>query len=171
MNQRWYNDEPPTEGRGRSAKKRAAEAVEELAKRLVALPEASCRKLPLSADLRKELQVARDTEAMGARKRQVKHFAGEMRRREEEIEAIQTFLDGADQVNLQARRGDAGLPFSRPRDAERPGALGPLERRQARRPRDLPPPQGRSDQDLTDAYPPFFPTLNKKRGPSLRRVP
>jgi ribosome-associated protein len=27
-----------------------------------------------------------------------------MRRREEEIEAIQTFLDGADQVNLQARR-------------------------------------------------------------------
>jgi ribosome-associated protein len=104
MNQRWYNDEPPTEGRGRSAKKRAAEAVEELAKRLVALPEAACRKLPLSADLRKELQVARDTEAMGARKRQVKHFAGEMRRREEEIEAIQTFLDGADQVNLQARR-------------------------------------------------------------------
>jgi len=104
MNQRWYSDEPPQEGRGRSAKKRAALAVEDLAKRLVDLPEAACRKLPLSADIRRELQLARETKAMGARKRQTKHLAGELRRREEEIETIQEFFAAVDQVNLEERR-------------------------------------------------------------------
>jgi len=88
-------------GRGRSAKKRAAKAVEGLAQRLVELPEAAIAGLPLSPEMAKELHVARNTRGHSSRKRQIKHLAGALRRNEEEQEQIAATLDGVDQVQRQ----------------------------------------------------------------------
>ncbi len=76
------------EGRGRSAKKRAAKAVEGLAMQLVELPESQLADLPLDADLRRELEQARATRGHGARKRQIKHFAGLLRRQQDQQTAL-----------------------------------------------------------------------------------
>ncbi|MDT8440051.1 MAG: ribosome biogenesis factor YjgA [Desulfuromonadales bacterium] len=84
--------EPLQEGRGRSAKKRAAQAVEELAFDLVELPESELGKLPLSDDLRRELALARATRGQGSRRRQIKHFAGCLRRDEVQRLAIEQQL-------------------------------------------------------------------------------
>ncbi len=88
-------------GRGRSAKKRAAKAVENLAQRLAELPEPAISGLPLSPEMAKELQLARNTRGHSSRKRQIKHLAGALRRNEEEQEQIEAALNGVDQVQRQ----------------------------------------------------------------------
>jgi len=94
-------EEKPQEGRGRSAAKRAAQAIDELAKALVELPEPQCAKLPLDGELRRELQQARDTKGHGSRKRQLKHFAALLRRDEEAIAAVQAFVEGCNETHQQ----------------------------------------------------------------------
>jgi len=94
-------EEKPQEGRGRSAAKRAAQAIDELAKALVELPEPQCAKLPLEGDLRRELQQARATKGHSSRKRQLKHFAALLRRDEEAISAVQAFVDGCNETHQQ----------------------------------------------------------------------
>ena len=89
------------EGRGRSAKKREAKAIEQLAQRLVDLPEAEIAKLGLNGDLAKELQLARDTRGHSSRKRQIKHLAGFLRRDDELRENLETTLES---VSLAQRR-------------------------------------------------------------------
>jgi ribosome-associated protein len=81
-------------GPSRSAKKRAAHQVEELAHELAEMAEAEWRKLPASPELRDEIRQARETRGHGARKRQIKHLAGVVRRDEEEAAALRDFLDG-----------------------------------------------------------------------------
>lgn len=85
--------ETPTEGRGRSAKKREAKAVEQLALRMVDLPETEIAKLELSPDLDKELQLARNTRGFSSRKRQIKHLAGFLRRDDDQRTRIEAILD------------------------------------------------------------------------------
>ena len=87
----------PVEGRGRSAKKRAAKEVEALAVRLVELRPSEVGKLPLSAQLAAELRLARSTEGHSSRKRQIKHLAGLLRSADEERAAL-----------LQGFPGDGG---------------------------------------------------------------
>ena len=94
-------DENMAEGRGRSARKREAKAIEQLAQRLVDLPEAEVAKLELSGDLEKELQLARDTRGHSSRKRQTKHLAGLLRRDDEQREKLEAALEG---VSLAQRR-------------------------------------------------------------------
>lgn len=93
----------PQEGRGRSAKKRAAKAVEELAARLVELPEPELATLPLAAEVRKELDLARSTRGHSSRRRQLKHFAAVLRREEEQREAIEAFFDGFEVTQARSR--------------------------------------------------------------------
>ena len=81
------------EGRGRSEKKRAAQAVEALAVRLVEASEALCKSLDLPDKLRDSLDQARRITARSARKRQLKHLAGLLRRDEESAVAVQAALD------------------------------------------------------------------------------
>jgi ribosome-associated protein len=81
-------------GPSRSAKKRAAQQVEELAHELAEMAEAEWRKLPAPPELRDEIRQARETRGHGARKRQIKHLAGVLRRDEEETAALRDFLDG-----------------------------------------------------------------------------
>ena len=82
------------EGRGRSARKREAKAVEELAQRLVDLPDAELGELPTDPTLAKEIETARNTRGHSSRKRQVKHLAGVLRHQEEQRLAIEAALDG-----------------------------------------------------------------------------
>ncbi len=90
------DDNPQQEQPSRSAKKRAARAVENLAERLINLGEADFRRLPLTGEIRREMEEARRIKAHSARKRQLKHLAGLLRHDEEsrqEAEGFLTLLD------------------------------------------------------------------------------
>ena len=87
------------EGRGRGAKKRAAQAVEALAVRMIESSEATCKRLPLPDELREGLNQARSITARSARKRQLKYLAGLLRRDEESAVAVQAALDGVGRSN------------------------------------------------------------------------
>ncbi|GAB4166091.1 MAG: ribosome biogenesis factor YjgA [Geothermobacteraceae bacterium] len=84
------------EGRGRSARKRAAKQVEEHARRLTELSEADLRRLTLPAEIAAELNSARQTRGHSSKKRAVKHLAGLLRRDEECAAAVAEFLAGED---------------------------------------------------------------------------
>lgn len=83
------------EGRGRSEKKRAAQAIGALALRMIESSDAVCKRLPLPDDIRDVLDLARRSTARGARKRELKHLAGLLRRDDETVEAVRTALDDA----------------------------------------------------------------------------
>ncbi len=106
-------DEP--EGRGRSAKKRAAKAVEALAVRMVEVGNAVCKRLPLTDELREDLDRARSISARTARKRQIKHLAGLLRQDPDSVTAIQVALD-TDGRTTRAER-DAFQRIEQLRDA------------------------------------------------------
>ncbi len=93
--------EKPVEGRGRSAKKRQAKAVEQLAQQLTELPEAEIAKLALGEELARELQLARRTQGHSSRKRQIKHLAGVLRRDDEQRDKLAATLED---VNQEQRR-------------------------------------------------------------------
>ena len=82
------------EGRGRGEKKRAAQAVEKLAQTLVGLSDSAVAQLPISGGLLDELNEARRTTKHGSRRRQTKHFAGLLRRQDEERARLEEFLAG-----------------------------------------------------------------------------
>ncbi len=94
-------EEYRTLGRGRSIKKRAAQAVEELAQRLAGLSDAELAKLPKDPDITKEIQLARNTRGGSSRKRQIKHLAGVLRGHDEEREAIEIALNGQAVIQRQ----------------------------------------------------------------------
>jgi ribosome-associated protein len=90
-----YDDEESRpEGRGRSAKKRDAKAIELLAQKLAEISETEAAKLPQETDLAKEIELARNTKGHSSRKRQIKHLAGFLRKNEEQREAIEAALAG-----------------------------------------------------------------------------
>lgn len=80
----------------RSARKRAAQAVEDLARRLTELPEADLRRLTIDAEILEEIRLVRSVPTLAARDRQVRHLAGVLRQREDELPAIDRFVAGLD---------------------------------------------------------------------------
>lgn len=97
-------EEQEWSGPSRSAKKRSAKEVETVAVQLIELSASDWAKLPAPAELRQEIQLARQTQGHSSRKRQMKHLAGVLRRHDEETEAIRAYLDGVNQVQLQDKR-------------------------------------------------------------------
>ena len=89
------------EGRGRTAAKKVAKAIEETAQQLTELPESALGGLPLDDDLLRELQLARSTRGHGSRKRQIKHFAG-LLRRYDRLDELEAFLSGQHESHYQA---------------------------------------------------------------------
>jgi ribosome-associated protein len=88
----------------RSAAKRWAQRVEELAARALDLSDSEVRHLRWPPELREELQLARRTRSHGARKRQIKHLAALLRRDEEALQGIEdalTLKDGRHLVQVQ----------------------------------------------------------------------
>lgn len=82
------------EGRSRSAQKRDAKAVEQLAQQLADLPEAERGRLPQDPELAREIDLARSTKGHSSRKRQIKHLASYLRKHEAKREAIEAALAG-----------------------------------------------------------------------------
>lgn len=87
-------EEVRQEGRGRSAKKREAKAIEQMAQELADMSEIEMAKLPMGDELAKEVEQARNTKGHSSRKRQVKHLAGFLRKHEDEREAVAAALEG-----------------------------------------------------------------------------
>jgi len=102
-------------GPSRSAQKRAARDVEDLAQQLVALPEAELKRLPASEEIAEELRNARRTGGRSAHRRQIKYLAGLLRRQEEEVARIRAFLAGVDEQSLEEKREFHGLEKLRER--------------------------------------------------------
>lgn len=100
MTEEIPEEEIKQEGRGRTAAKRAAKAIEEMAIQLTELPETKLARLPLDDDLLLELQQARNTRGHGSRKRQIKHFAGRLRRYDR-LEELDAFLSGEHETHYQ----------------------------------------------------------------------
>jgi len=88
----------------KSALKRAAKEVEALAEKLAGVSEAFLAELALSADLKEKIDLARRTKGHGARKRQIKHLAGLLRRRHEELGVLADFMTRIDQRNARQNR-------------------------------------------------------------------
>ena len=88
-------------GRGRTAKKREAKTIEELAHRLTEITASELGKLPKSPELSKEIELARSTKGKSSRKRQIKHLAGMLRGHEEQRLAIEAALDGQSVIQRQ----------------------------------------------------------------------
>lgn len=93
---RRYDEEEEVrqEGRGRSAKKREAKAIEQMAQELADMSEIELAKLPMNDELAKEVELARNTKGHSSRKRQIKHLAGFLRKHEDGREAVATALEG-----------------------------------------------------------------------------
>lgn len=101
MNDDFSDQLPPS----RSAKKRAAKAIQELASTLITMAEADYRRLPLSGVIAEELEQARAIKSHGARKRQLKHLAGLLREDDESREQIETFMAGIERGHRQKTAG------------------------------------------------------------------
>lgn len=98
---RGKNDE--REGRGRSERKRTARAAEALAVRMVDADDAVCKGLPMTDELRDDLQLTRGLKARSARKRQIKHLAGLLRQDQESAVAIQAAFDAVGRTTRAER--------------------------------------------------------------------
>ena len=98
------DEEIKKEGRGRTAAKRVAKAIEETAHQLTELSDSALAGVPLDPELMQELILARSTRGHGSRKRQIKHFAA-LLRRYDRLEELDVFLSGeqeSQQQNTQA---------------------------------------------------------------------
>lgn len=132
-----------TEGRGRSAKKREAQRVESLAKRVIELSQQLCERMGLSDYVLEEIATARDTEGRGSSKRQLKYLAGVLREVPESIDKIDAFLDGYDQVQYTEKKAFHKLEEYRDRlcaEATHEQALSELSKEMS--PADLKPIRG-----------------------------
>ena len=84
----------------KSQRKREAHELLDLAKNLIAMPEARLKRIPMEQELRDEVEFARSIKAYGARKRQLMTVGKILRQRDNEalLEAVNNF----DQKNRQA---------------------------------------------------------------------
>jgi ribosome-associated protein len=98
------NEETTFTGPSKSARKRAAKAVEELAVNLVQLGKAQFSRLDLPEEIRKELELARNTKGHGSRKRQIKHLAGLLRKSEELVEELNAYLEGCSHQQYEDKK-------------------------------------------------------------------
>jgi ribosome-associated protein len=100
----FNHEENPDREPSKSARKRAAKAVEELAKELADLPKSRFAGLQLPNDIHQGLELARTTRGHGSRKRQIKHLAGILRKEEELVEKLNNFLAGTHEHQYQKKK-------------------------------------------------------------------
>lgn len=86
----------------KSQRKREANELLDLAKKLVAMPESRLNKLPMDQDLRDEVEFARNIRAHGARKRQLMTVGKMLRKRDNE-----ELLDAVYNVDQKNRQMNA----------------------------------------------------------------
>ncbi len=88
----------------KTRRKKQAKEVEQVAEQLVAMAANQITKLELPDAIARELQLARTTEGRSSQRRQIKHLAGVLRKREDVLEAIVEHLQAVDQVARQDRK-------------------------------------------------------------------
>ncbi|MBN2645839.1 MAG: DUF615 domain-containing protein [Desulfuromonadaceae bacterium] len=89
----------------KSQRKRDAQAVEELVRQLLEMADSQLELLTLDSEISASLLQARSIRTHSARKRQLKFLAGLLRREPEQLEQVQTFLNGESALQLdEARR-------------------------------------------------------------------
>ena len=86
----------------RSARKRAAQATEDLARGILDLSAGALTELPLDRKVRSEIELARRVRSHGARKRQIKHLASLLRSHDEDRRLLQQAFE---QETTVRRRG------------------------------------------------------------------
>ncbi len=84
--------------------KQLAKEVEQLAEQLAALPENQFAQLPLDGLLLEEARLARNTKGRSSQRRQIKHLAAALRKREDELRDVQQRLQSLDQVARSDKR-------------------------------------------------------------------
>jgi len=100
MDERQEDELPPSKTR----RKQQAKAVEQIAGQLAALPENQFSQLTMDEEVSREAILARETHGRGAQKRQIKHLAAVLRKREEDLPLIVAQLQNLDQVVGQEKR-------------------------------------------------------------------
>ncbi|MFA5701020.1 MAG: ribosome biogenesis factor YjgA [Desulfuromonas sp.] len=96
-------DEHGTQVLSKTARKRQAQEIEELARDLVEMTAANIGRLKLEPQMLTIVERARGLRK-GARKREIKHLAGLLRHDEEQLEAIRRFHHGVSQQQLDENR-------------------------------------------------------------------
>ncbi len=114
MTEEIPEEEIKSEGRGRTAAKRVAKAIEESALQMTELPESALSSLPLDEELMKDLLLARATHGRGSRKRQIKHFAARLRKYDR-LEELERFLNGENETHQQNTQAFHNLELLRDR--------------------------------------------------------
>ncbi|MDT8423163.1 MAG: ribosome biogenesis factor YjgA [Desulfuromonadales bacterium] len=99
-------DTPQWDGPSKSALKRDAKAVEDLVWQLLELGDADLPKLEVGEEVRAELLLLRAIDARGGQRRQIRHLAGVLRKREDDVQWLRDFLAGnaAEQYAANARQ-------------------------------------------------------------------
>ncbi len=87
----------------KTARKRQAQEIEELARNLVEMPAASVGRLKLEPQMLTIVERARGLRK-GARKREIKHLAGLLRHDSAQLEAIRRFHHGVSEQQLDENR-------------------------------------------------------------------
>ena len=107
----------PDEGRipSRSDRKRADKPNQDLARQLAELSETACQALPAPDDLKVEILAAIRTKAHGARNRQVKRLASQLRRRGEDTVVLRGALSGQAAIHLDEVQAHKSLEILRDR--------------------------------------------------------
>lgn len=99
-------EEEYVEGRGRSARKREAQNIENMTQQLVDASDKQVTGLELPPEIAAELEKTRTTRGHSSRKRSVKHLAGLLRREPELVELVEQHLAGE---SLAQRKEQARL--------------------------------------------------------------
>lgn len=86
----------------KSQRKRDAHELLDLAKKLISMPEARLKRMPLDDDLRREIEFARNIRAHGARKRQLMTVGKILRKRDTE-----QLADAVNDIDQKNRRVNA----------------------------------------------------------------
>lgn len=95
------DEEFEEEGRGRSKRKRHVRTFDVMALELLEISDERCGKLPITQVLKEALTQARKTKSKSARRRHIRHLAGLLRDRDDETEAIRSYLAGVPYVAVQ----------------------------------------------------------------------
>jgi len=96
------NTENDTLEISKSQRKREANELLDLAKKLISMPEARLKRMPMDQDLRDEIEFARSIRAHGARKRQLMTVGKMLRKRDNE-----ELLDAVNNIDQKNRQVNA----------------------------------------------------------------
>jgi ribosome-associated protein len=126
--------DPESSRPNKTALKRAAKEIENVAEQLAGESDDALAGLELSAELHRELELVRRAKGRSALRRQVKHLAGVLRRRPAEAAAVQAHLERRSEQHWSRQRVFHQLEKWRDRLCDKAEAEAALEELAGRAP-------------------------------------